>query len=982
MLQGNQSNNHDQGDELSAVFIKLNEYLAQIYESDANDSSSTTASDIVEFKIDRYRWITSLHPISANNEFVREINDTDNDSLPSQCQIICLDIPTFLAVIHGKINPLRALISGKLKLNGDRKLFTRLSGVIKKFRDTFHVHEIENENTSSSSRIHLQVRLLGIETKLRSNSSQKPLILYKLGISVKLDDGTTTSPKEWTITRRFNDFKELRAIFVDIDKQKNWSSSNKPYVSISYPLDNFTMWTELAVLRRQRLQDFIHDILSRPELMQHRETKHVLEAFFDIRSHLQTGMNPTFEVEDSRWKDIASPIPCRSGSFDVTSIFLRETLSMKSRLQDNNYGKQNLLQVLFPLVISIIWNICIFGLMLVTVLIMLQGYHFSDADSLAVMKSLVDYIQLFVMNDEGTSLSLIQIPIVDITWLSATATATSLAVIIHPMTRIPAMSAAVTAIVISIQQIDLAAFSSAISHALMRMTPLIARRLADVLVALAILPTSKLVFIVMLSLSLIYSLVKFQRLIHVYALGSSLISLYLSLKITCKLLRLSDASQKILYDFVDSIVAPLVMLQIRSLKSLFIKFAQYFGGRSDMITPVWCNALSLLQDACDASSADYVRQAIYESFHASVEDIFESFDWTPIASASIGQVHLATLRQQSNTRNSETTSISSSSQHQETSSELNISSSKIDVVVKVQHHNIAALMHSDVNAVLLMMRFVARFDDRWKLSVQVLESWKRTMHEELNFMQEATNLVDVADGLVKGGIPVLMPQPIRGLCAERVMVMTRLHGFKVTEHLALQACSIDKYSLVNRIAHSAAHQLLVIGIFNGDPHAGNLFVCPSPTKDAECLPGLLDFGMTVRISKKQRHAYCKLFIGLAEGDIDGVSDALSEIGYATNQRARAPERDAEFFLYLFRNATSRDQSPEESKEFMAHRESQRKEDFSSGQREKGGRQIAELPEEFLFLTRVIGLLRGLTAELDVDCPILQILAYHAELGLK
>lgn len=71
----------------------------------------------------------------------------------------------------------------------------------------------------------------------------------------------------------------------------------------------------------------------------------------------------------------------------------------------------------------------------------------------------------------------------------------------------------------------------------------------------------------------------------------------------------------------------------------------------------------------------------------------------------------------------------------------------------------------------------------------------------------------------------------------------------------------------------------------------------------------------------------------------------------------------------------------ESSAFSQKRKDQKAEDVQKGVREKGGRQMAEVPDDFLFLTRVIGLLRGLTAELDCSCPIMYVLAQHAKIGL-
>lgn len=111
-----------------------------------------------------------------------------------------------------------------------------------------------------------------------------------------------------------------------------------------------------------------------------------------------------------------------------------------------------------------------------------------------------------------------------------------------------------------------------------------------------------------------------------------------------------------------------------------------------------------------------------------------------------------------------------------------------------------------------------------------------------------------------------------------------------------------------------------------------------------------------------------------------VSEALRIVGYQTNQSDRAPERDGQFFEYFFRDANSRANSQEETKSFIEQRKAQRADDKEKGVREKGGRSPTSFPEEFVFLERVIGLLRGLTAELDSHCPILHILALHARHG--
>ena len=144
----------------------------------------------------------------------------------------------------------------------------------------------------------------------------------------------------------------------------------------------------------------------------------------------------------------------------------------------------------------------------------------------------------------------------------------------------------------------------------------------------------------------------------------------------------------------------------------------------------------------------------------------------------------------------------------------------------------------------------------------------------------------------------------------------------------------------------------------------------------------------IRLKPERRKLYCQMIISLFEGDLLSASSHLQALGYLTNQSHRAPERDAQFFEYLLRNvdpspstSSTSSSSAADQQAYSNLRNQQRMEDETAGVRETNGRNIAALPEDFLYLTRVIGLLRGLTVRLECSCPILYILAMHAKLGL-
>jgi len=123
-------------------------------------------------------------------------------------------------------------------------------------------------------------------------------------------------------------------------------------------------------------------------------------------------------------------------------------------------------------------------------------------------------------------------------------------------------------------------------------------------------------------------------------------------------------------------------------------------------------------------------------------------------------------------------------------------------------------------------------------------------------------------------------------------------------------------------------------------------------------------------------------MGLSEMDSQLASASLKELGYENNQDERAPERSLQFFAHLMRDTGGVAAAKEESKAFAESRKKQKEDDALAGVREKGGRKMKRVPDSFIFVTRVLGLLRGLCATLEVQLPLVDILALHARLGKR
>jgi hypothetical protein len=129
-----------------------------------------------------------------------------------------------------------------------------------------------------------------------------------------------------------------------------------------------------------------------------------------------------------------------------------------------------------------------------------------------------------------------------------------------------------------------------------------------------------------------------RRLWRIYATAAITIATFESLRRCLRTLRVSASAEASTYALADSLIAPYVCAQLAALKSLWVKFGQYIGSRADIVPPSWARALEILQDDLPADSRAYVRALVRSELGVSVDELFSSFDETPMASASVAQV--------------------------------------------------------------------------------------------------------------------------------------------------------------------------------------------------------------------------------------------------------------------------------------------------------------------------------------------------------
>jgi predicted unusual protein kinase regulating ubiquinone biosynthesis (AarF/ABC1/UbiB family) len=282
---------------------------------------------------------------------------------------------------------------------------------------------------------------------------------------------------------------------------------------------------------------------------------------------------------------------------------------------------------------------------------------------------------------------------------------------------------------------------------------------------------------------------------------------------------------------------------VEKLGPTYIKLAQLLSTRADMMPQAYMDALSRLQDHVEPFPFDQVQAIVAVEIGARLSKAFSEFEITPIAAASLGQVHRAVLR------------------------------SGQAVVVKVQRPDARQIVSEDLEAMAEIAQLLdahTEFGSRYHIG-EIVEELRKSLLRELDYRLEATNLRLMRDHLAQFQ-NILVPAPIDDYSTGRVLTMEHVSGQKVTNFSPLVRLDIDGDALAEELFQAYLHQILVLGVFHADPHPGNVFL----TDDHKI--ALLDLGMVGRIGPVMQDLLLKLLISISEGNSDQASELAERIG--------------------------------------------------------------------------------------------------------
>jgi predicted unusual protein kinase regulating ubiquinone biosynthesis (AarF/ABC1/UbiB family) len=287
---------------------------------------------------------------------------------------------------------------------------------------------------------------------------------------------------------------------------------------------------------------------------------------------------------------------------------------------------------------------------------------------------------------------------------------------------------------------------------------------------------------------------------------------------------------------------------LEKLGPTFIKLGQLLSTRVDLLPAEYLASLARLQDDVGPFPYADVERIIQRELRVRLSKAFTEFDREPIAAASLGQVHRAVLRDGR------------------------------EVAIKVQRPNIRERVLRDLDALDEVAAMLERFSatTRQLEPSGVLEEFRRTILSELDYREEARNMVNLAHQL-RDFERIIVPLPVDDYTTATVLTMDFIDGTKITSVSPLEWTEVDGRELADDLFRAYLQQILVDGVFHADPHPGNVFLTPDHRL------GLIDVGMVGRVSGSLQERLFRLMLVIAEARGDEAASIVIAIGEKSDE---------------------------------------------------------------------------------------------------
>ncbi len=387
---------------------------------------------------------------------------------------------------------------------------------------------------------------------------------------------------------------------------------------------------------------------------------------------------------------------------------------------------------------------------------------------------------------------------------------------------------------------------------------------------------------------------------------------------------------------------------------VLIKVGQFLSARLDVLPQVITEELAGLQDEVKAETTEEILLEAQSEFDLPLTELFEFIDPVPLAAASIGQVHRATIK----------------------SSGDNLSQNKCDVIIKIQRPEIDKIIQTDLSALFVVARWMMKYPPiRKRANIPLLlDEIKTSIYEELDYLEEGKHAERFAENFADDP-EILVPGVVWSHTTKKVLTLEYVDAIKITDYMAIDAAGIDRKSVSKKLFDTYLKQIFEDLFFHADPHPGNLFVLPISNDDAIHVGQnwrlvFIDFGMAGEISEDLMVSLREILIAVGTQDAKRIIKAYQSLGVLL------PNADLE----LLEKATNRvferfwgKTIPELNK--MHHTEAVA---FVQEFGDLLYDMPFQIPQNLLLLARSLGILSGMCTGLDSEFNVWENIGPYAQ----
>lgn len=311
-----------------------------------------------------------------------------------------------------------------------------------------------------------------------------------------------------------------------------------------------------------------------------------------------------------------------------------------------------------------------------------------------------------------------------------------------------------------------------------------------------------------------------------------------------------------------------IRMALEELGPTYIKLGQVLSTRPDLVSVDFVNEFAKLQDEVPAVSYEAIEQTIEKEFNRPLDVVFKEFNREPLASASIGQVHLAHLHNGD------------------------------EVAVKIQRPGIEQIVEVDLEIMLHLATLAEKHVEELSFHrpIKIVEEFAKSIEREMDYKFEASSMERIS-GQFLDDSHIYVPKVYRDFSTQRVLTAEYIEGIKVSDIENLCKKGYDCPLITERGAKALLKQIFTFGFFHADPHPGNIFVLPG---NVICL---LDFGMMGAVDRSTREIFVTLVDALIRRDEQRTVQVLMKLAeYEDEPDAVQLEKDVADFLsrHLYR----------------------------------------------------------------------------------